>query len=161
MLILVLLLAPIVAFAQVVTGVGFAPIAIHDPVNGGTMPGYVFYPSMTPSDHFSCQARLRRPTRNAGTARRNGKEARVHEEPRGPLRSRPPRISVGNGLEWTGDGEPDSGAFCTVDAAFTHEMLDGAPDQCPQFLRYRMMNIGSNQTIALFRPWITFRTPRD
>ncbi|HEU0277117.1 MAG TPA: hypothetical protein VFQ95_04780 [Rhodanobacteraceae bacterium] len=29
-------------------GVGFAPIVIHDPVNGGTMPGYVFYPS-TPS----------------------------------------------------------------------------------------------------------------
>jgi predicted dienelactone hydrolase len=26
-------------------GVGFAPITIHDPVNGGTTPGYVFYPS--------------------------------------------------------------------------------------------------------------------
>jgi predicted dienelactone hydrolase len=46
MLILALYLAPIVALAQAVTGVGFAPIEIHDPVNGGTMPGYVFYPSM-------------------------------------------------------------------------------------------------------------------
>ena len=46
MLILAALLVPIVAFAQAVTGVGFASIAIHDPVNGGTMPGYVFYPSM-------------------------------------------------------------------------------------------------------------------
>jgi len=46
MLILALHLAPIVTLAQAVTGVGFAPIVIHDPVNGGTMPGYVFYPSM-------------------------------------------------------------------------------------------------------------------
>jgi predicted dienelactone hydrolase len=45
-LILALYLAPIVALTQAVTGVGFAPIVIHDPVNGGTMPGYVFYPSM-------------------------------------------------------------------------------------------------------------------
>lgn len=33
------------SYAQSVTGVGFAPIRIHDPVNGGNMPGYVFYPS--------------------------------------------------------------------------------------------------------------------
>jgi predicted dienelactone hydrolase len=33
------------AAAQTPAGVGFAAIAIHDPVNGGTMPGYVFYPS--------------------------------------------------------------------------------------------------------------------
>ena len=45
MLILALLLAPVVAVAQAVTGVGFQAIAIHDPVNGGTTPGYVFYPS--------------------------------------------------------------------------------------------------------------------
>lgn len=36
---------PAVTHAQAVTGVGFAPIMVHDPVNGGTMPGYVFYPS--------------------------------------------------------------------------------------------------------------------
>lgn len=42
---LVLLLLPVVTLAQAATGVGFAPITIHDPVNGGTMPGYVFYPS--------------------------------------------------------------------------------------------------------------------
>lgn len=35
------------AYAQSATGVGFAPIEIHDPVNGGNMPGYVFYPSAT------------------------------------------------------------------------------------------------------------------
>ena len=45
MLILVLLLTPIVAIAQAATGVGFKAITIHDPVNGGTTPGYVFYPS--------------------------------------------------------------------------------------------------------------------
>lgn len=33
------------AAAQTPTGVGFAAITIHDPVYGGTMPGYVFYPS--------------------------------------------------------------------------------------------------------------------
>ena len=49
MLILVLLFAPVVAIAQAVTGVGFQTIAIHDPVNGGTTPGYVFYPSAQPS----------------------------------------------------------------------------------------------------------------
>ncbi|HEX7369984.1 MAG TPA: hypothetical protein VF284_06860 [Rhodanobacteraceae bacterium] len=37
-----------VATAQT-TGVGFAPITIPDPVNGGTMPGYVFYPASQPS----------------------------------------------------------------------------------------------------------------
>lgn len=46
---LVLLLAPIAAIAQAVAGVGFQAIAIHDPVNGGTTPGYVFYPSAQPS----------------------------------------------------------------------------------------------------------------
>lgn len=40
-----LLALPSVVSAQTATGVGFAPITIHDPVNGGTMPGYVFYPS--------------------------------------------------------------------------------------------------------------------
>ncbi len=45
MLSLLLFLAPVVAVAQAVTGVGFKAIAIHDPVNGGTTPGYVFYPS--------------------------------------------------------------------------------------------------------------------
>ncbi|GAB2545093.1 dienelactone hydrolase [Rhodanobacter koreensis] len=49
MLILVLLLAPAVAIAQAATGVGFQAIVIHDPVNGGTTPGYVFYPSAQPS----------------------------------------------------------------------------------------------------------------
>lgn len=39
------LVLPFAVFAQSATGVGFAPITIHDPVNGGTMPGYVFYPS--------------------------------------------------------------------------------------------------------------------
>lgn len=37
---------PLALFAQAVTGVGFEAIAIHDPVNGGSMPGYVFYPSV-------------------------------------------------------------------------------------------------------------------
>ena len=49
MLILLLLLAPVAAIAQAVTGVGFQAITIHDPVNGGTTPGYVFYPSAQPS----------------------------------------------------------------------------------------------------------------
>jgi predicted dienelactone hydrolase len=44
-LILALLLAPVVTIAQAVTGVGFQAITIHDPVNRGTTPGYVFYPS--------------------------------------------------------------------------------------------------------------------
>ena len=42
---LTLLLAPLAASAQTASGVGFDPITIHDPVGGGTMPGYVFYPS--------------------------------------------------------------------------------------------------------------------
>ena len=45
MLVLALLLAPLAALAQGMTGVGFRPITIQDPVGGGTMPGYVFYPS--------------------------------------------------------------------------------------------------------------------
>ena len=42
---LTLLIAPALLFAQAVTGVGFQALTIHDPVNGGSMPGYVFYPS--------------------------------------------------------------------------------------------------------------------
>jgi predicted dienelactone hydrolase len=42
---LLCLLLPAAAFAQPVTGVGFAAIEVQDPVNGGTMPGYVFYPA--------------------------------------------------------------------------------------------------------------------
>jgi predicted dienelactone hydrolase len=40
-----LLFMPVALLAQGVTGVGFRAIHVHDPVNGGTMPGYVFYPS--------------------------------------------------------------------------------------------------------------------
>lgn len=40
-----LLASPLPLFAQTATGVGFAAITIQDPVNGGTMPGYVFYPT--------------------------------------------------------------------------------------------------------------------
>jgi predicted dienelactone hydrolase len=40
---------PAMASPQNARGVGFAPITIHDPVSGGTMPGYVFYPSTQPS----------------------------------------------------------------------------------------------------------------
>jgi predicted dienelactone hydrolase len=43
------MLLPSVVHAQSVTGVGFHSITIHDPVNGGTMSGYVFYPSAKPS----------------------------------------------------------------------------------------------------------------
>jgi predicted dienelactone hydrolase len=42
---LMFLILPSLLFAQAVTGVGFHAITIPDPVNGGTMPGYVFYPS--------------------------------------------------------------------------------------------------------------------
>lgn len=42
---LALLLVAFPAFAYDAGGVGFAAITIPDPVNGGTMPGYVFYPS--------------------------------------------------------------------------------------------------------------------
>ncbi|MBB6188699.1 prolyl oligopeptidase family serine peptidase [Rhodanobacter sp. MP7CTX1] len=52
-LFLALLLAPVVAIAQAVTGVGFQAITIHDPVNGGITPGYVFYPSSQPSTIIS------------------------------------------------------------------------------------------------------------
>lgn len=44
-LVLTLLLAPALLLAETVTGVGFHAITIHDPVNDGSMPGYVFYPS--------------------------------------------------------------------------------------------------------------------
>lgn len=46
---LIFLALPISSYAQSVTGVGFASIKIPDPVNGGTKPGYVFYPSAAPS----------------------------------------------------------------------------------------------------------------
>lgn len=49
MLALMLLFAPMVASAQAAKGVGFKAIEFHDPVNGGTTPGYVFYPSALPS----------------------------------------------------------------------------------------------------------------
>jgi len=39
------LFAPGLLFAVGATGVGFQAIGVQDPVNGGTMPGYVFYPS--------------------------------------------------------------------------------------------------------------------
>lgn len=35
--------------AQATTGVGFHPLTMDDPVTGGSMPGYVFYPSAEPS----------------------------------------------------------------------------------------------------------------
>jgi predicted dienelactone hydrolase len=44
-IVLVWLVIPIVALGHVITGVGFAAIRVHDPVNGGNMSGYVFYPS--------------------------------------------------------------------------------------------------------------------
>jgi predicted dienelactone hydrolase len=42
-----ILLAGVVC-AQSASGVGFQAITIHDPVNGDSMPGYVFYPSAAP-----------------------------------------------------------------------------------------------------------------
>jgi predicted dienelactone hydrolase len=42
---LVWLVMPTIAPARGVAGVGFAAIRVHDPVNGGNMSGYVFYPS--------------------------------------------------------------------------------------------------------------------
>jgi predicted dienelactone hydrolase len=39
------LVIPVAALGRVVTGVGFAAIRTHDPVNGGDISGYVFYPS--------------------------------------------------------------------------------------------------------------------
>ena len=49
-LLLLLLLLPLSAVAQAVggqavTGVGFHAISVRDPIGGGNMPGYVFYPS--------------------------------------------------------------------------------------------------------------------
>lgn len=44
-LVVLLLTAPLPVFGQPATGAGFAAITIDDPVNGGTMPGYVFYPT--------------------------------------------------------------------------------------------------------------------
>ncbi len=44
-----LLLAASPMLARAAGGVGFSSIAIHDPVTGGMMPGYVFYPSKAPS----------------------------------------------------------------------------------------------------------------
>jgi predicted dienelactone hydrolase len=42
---LMLFLSPAALLAETVTGVGFHHITINDPVNGGTMPGWVFYPT--------------------------------------------------------------------------------------------------------------------
>lgn len=42
---LALCLIAFAASAEPASGVGYQPITIHDPVGGGTMPGYVFYPS--------------------------------------------------------------------------------------------------------------------
>lgn len=46
-IVLTWLALPMVALGQGMAGVGFAPIRVHDPVNGGEMSGYVFYPSAT------------------------------------------------------------------------------------------------------------------
>lgn len=43
-----LMLLPFALCAQNATGVGFQAIEVHDPVSGGSMPGYVFYPSVQP-----------------------------------------------------------------------------------------------------------------
>lgn len=40
-----LFVVPAVSCAETANGVGFRSISVRDPVNGGTMPGYVFYPS--------------------------------------------------------------------------------------------------------------------
>lgn len=45
LLALALLGMPVALFAQTVTGVGFHAISMRDPVGGGSMPGYVFYPA--------------------------------------------------------------------------------------------------------------------
>jgi predicted dienelactone hydrolase len=45
LLLLVLCLLPLAVLADGVTGVGIHAIEVHDPVNDGAMPGYVFYPS--------------------------------------------------------------------------------------------------------------------
>ena len=49
---LALCLIEFAALAAPASGVGFQPITIHDPVDGGTMPGYVFYPS-TDASHVT------------------------------------------------------------------------------------------------------------
>lgn len=45
---LLLVVVPFGLFAQGATGVGLAPFQAPDPVNGGQMPGFVFYPSGRP-----------------------------------------------------------------------------------------------------------------
>jgi predicted dienelactone hydrolase len=45
LLALVCLVLPVPGTAQSVSGVGFSSIEVTDPVSGGKMPGYVFYPS--------------------------------------------------------------------------------------------------------------------
>ena len=60
-----LLVLPATAFAQAVTGVGFDAITIHDPVNGGTMPGYVFYPATQAKDVTHVGPYALHATRNA------------------------------------------------------------------------------------------------
>lgn len=44
-LVFILFALPAVSCAETANGVGFRSISVRDPVNGGTMPGYVFYPS--------------------------------------------------------------------------------------------------------------------
>ena len=39
----------VAALAQADEGAGFQPLTVDDPVNGGTMPGFVFYPLVEPS----------------------------------------------------------------------------------------------------------------
>lgn len=56
---------PMAIFAQTTTGVGFVPITIRDPVNGGTMPGYVFYPSAHADGETRIGPYALRATRNA------------------------------------------------------------------------------------------------
>ena len=56
MLILLLLLTPVVAIAQAVTGVGFQAIVIHDPVNGGTTPAAQFMPDISTLASYSAVA---------------------------------------------------------------------------------------------------------
>ena len=53
------------AAAQTPTGVGFAAISIHDPVSGGTMPGYVFYPAMQTGGESQVGPYLLHATRDA------------------------------------------------------------------------------------------------
>jgi predicted dienelactone hydrolase len=47
---LMFLAVPAFATAQADPGVGFRTISVHDPVGGGDMPGFVFYPSAKASD---------------------------------------------------------------------------------------------------------------